>query len=159
MKKITNTFIRIADDSGATQGIVPREKPGAAPSLARLHYDLLSQHPYEYDLDSFNFEIYCQKNHVPAEDRERHREAFFSKGHPCMRGSPLTKTHGFGAHYNSAGKIAIYPVDSVAYTKLLNDPENNVEMAMRSKRPDKPASAKAAGHSPRPGPHPLNSAA
>jgi len=155
MKTITNTFIRIADDSPAQQGLVPKLKDGAEPSLARRHYDLLIEHPYEYDIDSFNFEIFCQKNHIDEADRESHREAFFSKGHPCMRASPLTKTHGWGAHYNGAGKIAIYPVDSVAYRKLLNDPDNRVEMAMRSARPVS-ASAQPAGHNPGARPHKLH---
>ncbi|ESQ84469.1 hypothetical protein AEAC466_08945 [Asticcacaulis sp. AC466] len=133
--KITNTFVRIADDSQAVMGLIPKVKDGK-PSVARMHYDLLSEHPYEYDLDAFNFEIWCRRNAIPDQDRDHHQAAFFSKGHPCMRASPLTKTHGFGAHYNGSGKIAIYPVDSKAYQKLLNDPENRVEMAMRSKRPD-----------------------
>ena len=147
--KITNTFIRIADDSPAQQGLVPKIRDGAEPTVARRHYELLIEHPYEYDIDSFNFEIWCQRNHIDEADRDSHREAFFSKGHPCMRASPLTKTHGWGAHYNGSGKIAIYPVDSVAYQKLLNDPENRVEMAMRSARP---ASAETAGRDPSPRP-------
>jgi len=155
MKTITNTFIRIADDSPTQQGLVPRIKDGAEPSLARRHYDLLIEHPYEYDIDSFNFEIFCQKNHIDEADRDGHREAFFSKGHPCMRASPLTKTHGWGAHYNGAGKIAIYPADSVAYRKLLNDPANRVEMAMRSARPAT-ASAQPAGRDPGAGPRKLH---
>jgi len=141
MKTIANRFVRIADDSAARQGIVPKHRDGAEPSLARLHYELLINHPYEYSHDSFNFEIWCQKNHIDEADRDSHRADFFSKAHPCMRASPLTKTHGWGAHYNSAGKIAIYPVDSVAYHKLLNDPENEVTMAMRSMRPGKGPSA------------------
>ena len=158
MKTITNTFIRIADDSPTQQGLVPRLKDGAEPSLARRHYDLLINHPYEYDIDSFNFEIFCQKNHIDEADRDSHREAFFSKGHPCMRASPLTKTHGWGAHYNGAGKIAIYPADSVAYRKLLNDPDNRVEMAMRNARPAA-TSAQPAGRDPGAGPRKLHSAA
>jgi hypothetical protein len=141
--KITNTFIRIADDSDVAMGVVPQIKDGK-PSVAHMHYDLLINHPYEYDIDSFNFEIWCQRNDIAAADRDNHREAFFSRGHPCMRASPLTKTHGFGAHYNYAGKIAIYPVDSKAYHKLLNDPDNKVEMAMRSKRP--PSTKPAGSH-------------
>jgi len=155
MKTITNTFIRIADDSPAQQGLVPKIKDGAEPSLARRHYDLLIGHPYEYDIDSFNFEIFCEKNHIDDADRDSHREAFFSKGHPCMRASPLTKTHGWGAHYNGAGKIAIYPADSVAYRKFLNDTDNKVEMAMRSARPGKTASAQPARRHPGRRPHPL----
>ncbi len=132
---IRNTFIIIADDSGMTAGRVPAPKD--APTLAQRHYDLLSEHPYAYDLDSFNFEIFCQKNGIAREEREGHREAFFSKGHPCMRASPLTKTHGFGAHYDDEGRIAIYPVESEDYRRLANDPEMCVEMAMRSRRPSK----------------------
>jgi hypothetical protein len=131
---ITDTFIRIADDSGARMGIIPPIKNDDR-TIARLHYDILSEHPYEFDLDAFNFEVYCRKNRFSPAERKTHREAFFSKNHPCMRASPLTKAYGFGAHYNGAGKIAIYPVDSVAYSKLLNDPDMTVEMAMRSRRP------------------------
>ena len=152
MKTITNSFVRIADDSPAKQGVVPKLRDGAEPSLARRQYDLLIDHPYEYSHDSFNFEIWCQRNHIDEADRDNHRDVFFSKEHPCMRTSPLTKTHGWGAHYNGSGKIAIYPVDSVAYEKLLNDPANEVTMAMRSARPGKAASAQPAGRDPCAGP-------
>lgn len=158
MKTITDTFIRIADDSPAQQGIVPRVRDGAELSVARRHYELLIEHPYEYDIDRFNFEIWCQRNHIDEADRDSHREAFFSKGHPCMRGSPLTKTHGWGAHYNGSGKIAIYPVDSVAYHKMLTDPRNTVEMAMRSARPKADASPQPAGRHPGAGPQKLHPA-
>lgn len=131
---ITNTFVSIADDSNARMGTVPPAK-GDERTIARLHYDVLSEHPYEYDLNSFLFEVYCRKNLISAGQRDNYRDAFFSKPHPCMRASPLTKTYGFGAHYNNAGKIAIYPVDSVAYSKFLSDPDIKVEMAMRSRRP------------------------
>src|SRR6185312_8214090 len=136
--KLTNIFVRIADDSPARQGVPPKARDAAEPGLARRHYELLINHPYEYDHDSFNFEIFCQRRHIPAEDRDRHREAFLSQSHPSMHASPLIRSHGWGAHYNSAGKIAIYPVDSVAYRKLVNDPSNTVEVAMRSRRPETP---------------------
>jgi len=159
-KQIENTFVRIADDSPAKQGVVPKPaRDGAEPSVARRHYELLIEHPYEYDINDFNFEIFCQRNHIDEADRESHREAFFSKGHPCMRASPLTKTHGWGAHYNGDGKIAIYPADSIAYQKLLNDPDNKVEMAMRSARPGKSGSAQPAGRDPGAGPRKLHPAA
>ena len=160
MKTITNTFIRIADDSPTQQGVVPKlPRDGAEPSVARRHYELLIEHPYEYDIDSFNFEIFCQRQHIDEADRDNHREAFFSKGHPCMRASPLTKTHGWGAHYNGAGKIAIYPADSVAYKKLLNDDNNTVEMAMRSARPKPEGSSQPARRDPGAGSQKLHPAA
>ena len=158
MKTITDTFITIADDSGASMSRIP-ERKGDKSSVARVHYEILAEHPYEFDINAFNFEVFCRRNGIAHEDRAAHRDAFFSKSHPCMRTSPLTKTHGFGAHYNGAGKIAIYPVDSKAYSKLASDPANQVEMAMRSKRPEKAGSAKAAGAHPRGRPHGLHTGA
>lgn len=130
--KITNRFITIAEDCKTVMGIIPPARD-TGPTLARLHYDLLSEHPYEYTIDDLNFTVHALKTGTNLRD-ERARAAFLSKGHPCMRASPLTKTYGFGAHYNHAGKIAIYPVDSVAYRKMLNDPDLIVEKAMRNKR-------------------------
>ncbi|MFT3997238.1 MAG: DUF6157 family protein [Asticcacaulis sp.] len=129
---IINTFIAIAEDSKHRMGIEPPRKDGP-PTLARMHFDLLSEHPYELTIDDLNFTVHCHKTGIDLTDTEA-RKAFLSKGHPCMRASPLTKTYGFGAHYNHAGKIAIYPADSKAYGKFLHDPEIKVEKAMRSKR-------------------------
>jgi len=129
---IINTFIAIAEDSKNRMGIEPSAGEGPR-TLARLHFDLLSEHPYELTLDDLNFTVHCLKNGLDTTDRAA-RETFLSRGHPCMRASPLTKTYGFGAHYNHAGKIAIYPADSVAYHKFLQDPHIKVEKAMRSKR-------------------------
>lgn len=152
--KITDTFITCADDSNAVMGCVPPARDGER-TIARLHYDLLSEHPYEFDLDSFNFEVYCLKNHIAPEHRDAHRAEFFAKGHPCMRASPLTKTYGFGAHYDGAGRIAIYPVDSKAYAKFVADEGIRKEPAMRTRR----ASAETAGANPRLGPEPFKPAA
>lgn len=129
---IINTFIAIAEDSKNRMGTEPPVREGG-PSLARLHFDLLSEHPYELTIDDLNFTVHCLKTGTDRQD-EAARQRFLSKGHPCMRASPLTKTYGFGAHYNHSGKIAIYPADSRAYAKFLQDPEVKVEKAMRSKR-------------------------
>ncbi len=159
MKSITNRFVRIADDSPAAQGKIPPRKEGAEPSVARRHYELLIEHPYEYDHDSFNFEIFCQKTGIDDAERDSYRADFLAKGHPCMRASPLCKTYGWGAHYNSAGKIAIYPVDSAAYQKFLNDKSNTVDMAMRSARPEKASAAQTTRRHPTGGHHPFKPAA
>ncbi len=154
--KITNTFITAADDSPATMGRVPPRGEGER-TIARLHYELLSEHPYEFDIDSLVFEVHCLRNHIAPEHRDAHREAFFSKGHPCMRASPLTKTYGYGAHYDGAGRIAIYPVDSRAYAKFVAAPDVHKEKAMRSKRARPPELGLAEPTGPHPGgrPHPF----
>jgi hypothetical protein len=144
--KIANTFITVADDCPASHGAPPPMRDGV-PSLARLHYDLLTTQPYAYDIDALNFKVWRLRNGVSEADADQHRAAFFSKGHPCMRASPLTKRYGFGAHYDGAGKIAVYPVKSAAYDELLNAPGNKVEKAMRNKRA--PTSAQPAGARPR----------
>ena len=163
--KITDTFIAVADDCPNAMGVAPPQK-GEGRTIARLHYDLLSEHPYEFDIDALNFEVYCLKNHIAPEHRDAHRVEFFAKGHPCMRASPLTKSYGFGAHYDGAGRIAIYPVDSRAYSKFL-DSGLRVEKAMRGTRIDKkPRSkreklllAEAAGANPSRGPQGFKPAA
>ncbi|UDF04635.1 DUF6157 family protein [Asticcacaulis sp. AND118] len=129
---ITNTFIAIAEDSKHRMGVEPPRRDGT-PTLAQIHYDLLAEHPYELTIDDLNFTVHCLKNGIDKGDQAA-RAAFLSKGHPCMRASPLTKSYGFGAHYNHAGKIALYPADSVAYHKFLQDPQVKVEKAMRNKR-------------------------
>jgi len=131
---ITNTFIRVADDTRATAGTPPPDK-GEPKSIARLHYDLLAPNPYRYDLDELNFTVFSLRNGLSDDEAEAERAAFFARNHPCMRASPLTKTYGFGAHYDGDGKIAIYPMESEAYRTLLTDPAITVEMAMRSRRP------------------------
>lgn len=131
---ITNTFIRVADDTRATAGTPPPDK-SEPKSIARLHYDLLAPNPYQYDLDALNFAVFCARHALDDDEAEAQRLAFFARNHPCMRASPLTKTYGFGAHYDQAGRIAIYPMEGSDYRALQTDPAIKVEMAMRSRRP------------------------
>jgi hypothetical protein len=138
MKPMTDIFVTIAEDCVTSIGRIPALNT-EQPSIARLQHDLLTAHPYEYDHDSFNFEIYCRRNQIADSDRNRHRDSFFSRSHPCLRASPLTKTYGFGAHYNSTGKIALYPADSVAYAKFLRDPSVKKEKAMRNRKAERSA--------------------
>jgi hypothetical protein len=130
---ITDVFVVVSDDCPNQAGIEPPIKDAGA-TIARLQYDLLMQHPYEYDIDALNFEVYCRKNAVPDAERPEQHERFFSKSHPCLRASPLTKQYGFGAHYDGMGRIALYARDSVAYAKFQRDASLKVEKAMRNRR-------------------------
>ncbi len=49
------------------------------------------------------------------------RDAFHSKGQPCMRASALVKRYGFGAQYDRQGRIAIYGMDSQEYARFCAD--------------------------------------
>jgi hypothetical protein len=60
--------------------------------------------------------------------------AYFSKGQPCLRSSPLVKTFGWGVHHDSNGRIAIYGLGQEQYA-LLAERENLDQIdGMRSSR-------------------------
>lgn len=123
---VKNTFILVAEDCPTFDGRVPPLKDGQ-PCEARLQYALLSQHPYEYDLNALNYAVHCllaDKNPTPSD-----RDEFLSRSHPCLRKSPLTQVYGWGVHYDWAGRIALYPANSVAYQRLCRDPALTVVRA------------------------------
>lgn len=128
-----NTFIKIAEDSPVQEGQIPPQK-GDKKSIANFQFDMLYENPYHYTSDEIIFEILSIRKGFLKADLEVEREAFFSKGQPCFRTSPLGKRYGWGIHYNEEGKMAIFAADSEEYEKFLNDTSLNHTQAMRSKR-------------------------
>jgi hypothetical protein len=128
-----DTFIAVAEDSKASCGTPPQPKKGG-PSVAELQYDMIAQNPYRYSSDDVIFEVFAQRNDLTAAERPAARAQFFSKGQPCLRASPLTKTHGFGIHSDSQGRVALYGVDTAEYHTLLADPTLKQTKAMRSSK-------------------------
>lgn len=62
------------------------------------------------------------------------RDEVYAKPQACLRASPLTKRYGFGAHYDSEGRIGLHPVGSEGYDRCAAD-ETLVQLrAMRSRR-------------------------
>lgn len=142
---ITNCFVLIAEDSPTLSGMVPARREGRS-SVARIHYDLLSQHPYEYDLETFAFLAHCLSHGRQPTHSEK--AEFTRKPVSCLRSSPLTKAYGWGAHYDWAGRIAIYPADGIAYRKLSSDPTLTLEQAFlnRNSSPEVRRDAPAPRH-------------
>ncbi len=128
-----NTFIEIAEDSTATQGEMPPIK-GEKRTVANLQFDMLYEHPYRYTSDEVLFGVYAQRKGFTPNEMDEERERYFSKGQPCFRASPLTKSYGWGIHSNQAGKIALYGVETDEYQRLLTDPSVKKVKAMRSRR-------------------------
>ena len=128
-----NTFIEIAEDCTATSGQMPPVK-GEKQSVANLQFAMLYEHPYEFTSDDILFSVFATRSELPQEDLEEQRELFFSKGQPCFRASPLTKTYGWGVNSNGEGKIAMYGVESEAYQRFVADEAIVKKKAMRSKR-------------------------
>ena len=131
-----NTFITIAGDCPAESGELPATKRAKKP-IHVLQYELLAESPYQYDHESLIFEVYLIRNeleHISETEKKEIWAELFSKGHPCLRASALTKRYGFGAHYNEEGKIAIYPMESEEYQKFMDDTKVEKVAAMRTKR-------------------------
>ena len=87
------------------------------------YFVLIAQQPYSFEAVDFI-----------KEDYPKEREQFFSKGQPCLRASPLTKSYGFGVHSNKEGKVAIYGMETEEYQEFISDKEIIKTKAMRSSR-------------------------
>ena len=128
-----DTFIEVAEDTKAQEGTAPKDT-GTKKTVANYEYELVNNNPYKYTSDDVFFLVYAERNQIPKSKQKKEREIFFSKGRPCFRASPLTKTYGWGVHSNSDGKVAIFGVESKEYSKMLNDSEIEKRKAMRSKK-------------------------
>ena len=126
-----DVFIEVAEDTKATEGVVPPIR-GVKKTVANYEYELVSKNPYKYTSDDVFFSVYAERNELPNNKKER--ETFFSKGRPCFRASPLTKTYGWGVHSNWEGKVAIYGLGSKEYLKHIKDKKTEKKKAMRSKK-------------------------
>ena len=128
-----NTFIAVAEDCPAEAGEVPPLR-GTKKSVANLQFELLRDHPYELTSDEVLFRIHVLRKEVPSTEMDAAREAFFSKGQPCFRASPLTKRYGWGVHYDAEGRMALVGMDAPAYADFQAATEVEQVRAMRNKR-------------------------
>ncbi len=127
-----DTFIEVAEDTKADCGTRPPTKSNK--TVAEMQYDLISTNPYQYTSDDIFFKVFAERNDLTKAERQQAREDFFSKGQPCFRASPLTKTYGFGVHSDSKGKVAIYGMETDAYQRFLADPKIKKVKAMKSRK-------------------------
>lgn len=128
----TNAFIEVADDCKADVGTTPPEKK--AKTVARMQYEMIYDNPYQYTSDDVIFTIYAARNGIDETEWDSARDVFFSKGQACLRSSPLGKTYGWGIHYDSESRVALYACESDDYTRLKNDTTLKHVKAMKSSR-------------------------
>lgn len=128
-----DTFILVADDSPALSGEIPPVK-SVGPTVASLQFEMISRHPYEYSSDEVVFEVYALKQDLTKSERPTARTAFFSKGQPCLRASPLTKRYGWGVHFNKEGKMALVGCETKMYKKFVGDKSLTKLKAMRTSK-------------------------
>ncbi len=126
------TFIEVAEDCTADQAVEPPAKD--EPTIARLHYELIAADPYGLTSDDVIFETHMRRARIPESERDATREAFFSKGQPCLRSSPLGKRYGWGVHSDAEGRVRLVARESAEYERLANDSTVAHTRAMRSRR-------------------------
>ena len=127
-----NTLIAVADDCPVTVAEIPPQK--VEKSSANIAFEMIKNHPYIYTSDEVLFQVYAVKNNLSETNWDTEKQKFFSKGQACFRSSPLAKRYGWGIHFDSAGKMALYAVESAEYKKLYQDANLKIIKAMRSKR-------------------------
>jgi hypothetical protein len=125
-----DTFIEVAEDTKVDCGTKPPSKESK--TVAEMQYELLAPNPYQFTSDDIFFQVYADRNHLSKAEYKHARMQYFSKGQPCFRASPLTKTYGFGIHSNSQGKIALFGMETREYQKFLNDKSVKKIKAMKS---------------------------
>lgn len=142
-----STLIAVADDCPVTAAEVPGAR-GGKPTVAVLQYELISGAPYGLTQEDVLFETWLRRQDLPAdlpaERRAELRKEFFSRSQACLRASPLPKRYGWGLLFDRDGRIALCPMESEEYRRLVDgasrseqDGEDGgvrVLKAMRSRR-------------------------
>lgn len=129
----SNTFIEIAEDCKTNQAEIPPIK-GDKKTVANLQFDMLYENPYKYTSDEVLFGLFSIRKEFSKDEIDEQREHYFSKGQPCFRASPLTKSYGWGIHNNEEGKIALFGAETKEYKEFVADASIKKVKAMRSKR-------------------------
>ncbi len=127
-----DTFIEVAEDTKVDCGTIPPAKDKK--TAAAMQYDLMSKMPYKYTSDDIFFLVFANRSDLAEADYKHAREQFFSKGQPCFRASPLTKTYGFGIHNDKDGKVALYGMETDEYQQFLADKKIRKVKAMKTRR-------------------------
>jgi hypothetical protein len=133
------TLIAVADDSPVTASEVPTAR-GSKPSVATMQFDMLHEHPYEHTQEDVLFEVWLGRQELPrrpaAAEVDRMRTEFLAKPQPCLRSSPLPKRYGWGLLFNADGQIALCPMESADYRRIVGSasPKVKILKALRSKR-------------------------
>lgn len=122
------TLITPSEDSRRTHAAAP-ERPG---TVAALQYELLAPAPYAMTSDDLIWRVHVLRTN--AADTEEARAAFFAKGQPCLRASPLVRSYGWGVHHDAKGRVALIARESPDYARLLADPGVTKRPGMRSIR-------------------------
>ena len=132
MQSTNYTFIAVAEDTTARCGTQP--KPDVVPTVAQLQHALLHDKPHLLTSDEVLFQVHVKWHGVAEAELDAAHAAFFAKGPPCFRASSLTKTHGWGVHFDALGRMALMCMETEAYRRHVTDPSLKQLKAMRAAR-------------------------
>jgi hypothetical protein len=132
------TLIAVADDCPLIRSEVPCPR-GGRKTVAVLQYEMIAAEPYALTQEDVLFESWLSRQNQPSTlsaEREALRQSFFSKPQPCLRSSPLPKRYGWGLRFDQDGKVALCPMESEEYRRLVAGKVAGVTVlkALRSKR-------------------------
>lgn len=127
-----DTLIMVAEDTKVNCGTKPPAKDKK--TVAEMQYEMIAKNPYKYTSDDILFQVFADRNELTKAEYQQAREQFFSKGQPCFRASPLTKTYGFGIHSDDNGRVALYGMETDEYQKFLADSNIKKVKAMKSNK-------------------------
>ncbi|MCG7409965.1 DUF6157 family protein [Paenibacillus sp. ACRRX] len=133
-----NTFITVAPDCPVQFGTMPPAKKDGM-SKHGIEYDLIAEHPYEYTQEELLFQVHIRHKAIPADELKlcdaELRQEFFNKPKACLGASMLSKKFGWGIHFNAEGKLALVPMESPEYNRLLENGDGTLQIvsAMRNK--------------------------
>lgn len=123
-----DTLIAPSEDCAAVAKV-----PAKPESVAGLQYGMLSD-AYVLTGDELLVAVTGLRREVPRDEWDALHNELFSKGQPCLRASPLVKTHGWAVHYDAQGRIALVDPTSDRFAALSADAGIKQLRGMRSKR-------------------------
>jgi Family of unknown function (DUF6157) len=125
-----STLILPSPDSTATSAQIPKK----VDSVAGLQHAIIGAAPYEMTSDDVVFEVFARRTQVSDGDRAAARAAFFSKGQPCLRASPLVKSHGYAVHADEKSRVALIAMESADFARLVADESITKRPGLRTSR-------------------------
>ncbi len=96
-----------------------------------MQYEHIGNNSFKFSFDDILFQVYADRKDLKVSEYKQAREKFFSKGQPCLRTSPLTKTYGYGIHSNCDENIALYGIE-INDADFIKDPDIFKVKAMKS---------------------------
>lgn len=123
----TNTLILPSQDCKAIAKMPA--KPG---SVAGLQYEMLGRTPLTSD--DLLVAVTAARREIPKDEHDALRADLFSRGQPCLRASPLVKTHGWAVHHDADAKVTLIDPTSEQFAELMADDSVTKVNGMKSRR-------------------------